>query len=227
MDLLLFFIRRDEVDIHDIPIAHITDEYLAYVRLLEEIDLDGVADFIYMAAVLINLKARTLLPVAQADEEGEDVDPRRELAERLMEYVRYKEAATQLRQQEHRRAAQYTRGEAASERDAMENEQPVDIHASVYDLMTAMGALLQVDDEDGDADPTHEVEPLPHTVEEQRRYVLERVLHDEQIAFRSLVRRQSKAFVIATFLAVLELARQQHLHLTMSTGDADFVIQRS
>ena len=100
LDLLLFFIQRDELDIYDIPIAQITDEFLGYVRLIEEIDLDGVADFIYMAALLIHIKARMLLPRPDLDEEGEPIDPRQELVERLLEYVRYKEAAEELAVQE-------------------------------------------------------------------------------------------------------------------------------
>jgi segregation and condensation protein A len=223
MDLLLFFIRRDEIDIHNIPIAQITDEYLAYVRVMEDIDLDGVADFIYMAAVLINLKARTLLPSAKADEDGEAVDPRRELVERLLQYVRFKEAADQLRGREHARSERHTRGEASSDRADIKETHTADIDASVYDLMKALGRVLQVGDQEG-REPTHEVEPLAYTVEDQQRYVLERVLNGEAIPFRALVRRQSKGFVIATFLAVLELARQHHVHLEIAADRTDFVV---
>jgi segregation and condensation protein A len=215
MDLLLFFIKRDEVDVYDIPIARIADEYLAYVRLLEEIDLDGVGDFIYMAALLINIKAQMLLPSADGDEEGEAVDPRRELVERLLEYVRFKEAADQLATRREHRREHFTRGEAASERDEVEEAHDVDIDASVYDLVEALGEMLD-ESEDEESEPVHEVEPLKHSVEDQQKYVLNQIAQQSRVSFRTLVRKQSKGFVIATFLAVLELARQHYLRIELS-----------
>ncbi|MFV1981442.1 MAG: ScpA family protein [Rhodothermia bacterium] len=96
LDLLLFFIQRDELDVYDIPIAQIADEFLDYVRVMDEIDLDGAGEFIYMAALLISIKARMLLPRTNRDGDEEILDPRKELVERLVEYVRFKDAAEQL-----------------------------------------------------------------------------------------------------------------------------------
>jgi segregation and condensation protein A len=222
MDLLLFFIKRDEIDVYDIPIARIADEYLAYVRVLEEIDLDGVGDFIYMAALLINIKARMLLPSSETDEEGEEVDPRRELVERLLEYVRFKEAADQLSTRRERRREHFTRGDAADHREEVEEEHDVNVDASVYDLVEALGKMLQK--EEDDTEPIHEVEPVEHSVEDQQRYVLDRLVEESEISFRGLVKQRSKGFVIATFLAVLELARQHYLRLQVSKGRTDFVV---
>lgn len=216
MDLLLFFIKRDEIDIYDIPIAQIADEYLAYVRVLEEIDLDGVGDFIYMAALLINIKARMLLPSPEVDEEGEPIDPRQELVERLMEYVRFKEAAEQLETHRARRTEHFTRGEASSEREELEDDHEVQVANSVYDLVQALGRILAERDEQDD--PTHEVEPLEYSIEEQQRYVLERIQDKEQVAFSELVHKQPKAFIIATFLAILEMARQRHVRILLEEG---------
>jgi segregation and condensation protein A len=222
MDLLLFFIKRDEIDVYDIPIARIADEYLAYVRVLEEIDLDGVGDFIYMAALLINIKARMLLPSTETDEEGEEVDPRRELVERLLEYVRFKEAADQLSTRRERRREHFTRGDAAAHREEVEEEHDVAVDASVYDLVEALGEMLQEEEEE--PDPTHEVEPIEHSIEDQQRYVLDRLERDPEVSFRQLVEAQSKGFVIATFLAVLELARQHYLRLQLTETRTDFVV---
>lgn len=224
MDLLLFFIKRDEVDVYDIPIARIADEYLAYVRVLEEIDLDGVGDFIYMAALLINIKARMLLPSTETDEDGEAVDPRRELVERLLEYVRFKEAADQLSTRRERRREHFTRGDASDHRDEVQEEHDVEVDASVYDLMEALGEMLDQAEED-ESEPVHEVEPLEHSIEEQQRYVLDRVMEEPRITFATLVQRRSKEFIIATFLAVLELTRQHYLRLDLSAGPADFAIE--
>jgi len=221
LDLLLFFVKRDEVDVYDIPIARIADEYLAYVRLMEEIDLDGVGDFIYMAALLINIKAQMLLPSSEADEEGEAVDPRRELVERLLEYVRFKEAADQLATRRERRREHFTRGDAAARKEDVQESHNVEVDASVYDLMEALGEMLDEADE-GEEEVVHEVEPIEHSVDEQQQYVLDRLMDQPRVSFRSLVQRRSKAFVIATFLAVLELARQHYLRLEPSDGSADF-----
>jgi segregation and condensation protein A len=221
MDLLLFFIKRDEVDVYDIPIARIADEYLAYVRLLEEIDLDGVGDFIYMAALLINIKAQMLLPSTETDEEGEAVDPRRELVERLLEYVRFKEAADQLSTRRERRREHFTRGDASAHREEVQENHEVDVDASVYDLVEALGQMLDTSESE-DADPVHEVEPLEHSVEDQQRYVLNRLSEAPRLSFRSLVEARSKGFVIATFLAVLELARQHYLRIELEDAASDF-----
>lgn len=223
MDLLLFFIKRDEIDVYDIPIARIADEYLAYVRVLEEIDLDGVGDFIYMAALLINIKARMLLPSSETDEEGEAVDPRRELVERLLEYVRFKEAADQLATRRERRREHFTRGDAAKDRERMEEDHEVEVDSSLYELMEALGEVLEGSEDE--AEPVHEVEPLEHSVEEQQRYVLNRLIEDDQILFRRLVEDRSKGFVIATFLAVLELARQRYLRIHLQSDQSDFVLE--
>lgn len=223
LDLLLFFIKRDEIDIYDIPIARIADEYLAYVRVLEEIDLDGVGDFIYMAALLINIKARMLLPTEETDEEGEVVDPRRELVERLLEYVRFKEAADQLDTRWERRREHFTRGDASDDQERAEEDHEVQVDASVYDLVEALGRVLEKAEEE--EEPVHEVEPLEHSVEEQQRYVLGRLVEESRISFGRLVEDGSKGFVIATFLAILELARQHYLRLQLLDGKTDFAVE--
>lgn len=223
MDLLLFFIKRDEIDVYDIPIARIADEYLAYVRVMEKIDLDGVGDFIYMAALLIHLKARMLLPSRGADEEGEEVDPRRELVERLLEYVRFKEAADQLSTRREHRQDHFTRGDAANDRERVEGDHEVEVDASVYELVEALGRVLEVDE--GEKEPIHEVDSPDHTVEEQQQYVIHRLSTESQISFRDLVHGKSRGFVIATFLALLELARQHYLRIQLLEEPSSFVIQ--
>jgi segregation and condensation protein A len=224
MDLLLFFIKRDEIDIYDIPIARIADEYLAYVRVMEEIDLDGVGDFIYMAALLINIKARMLLPSQEADEEGEAVDPRRELVERLLEYVRFKEAADQLSTRRERRREHFVRGDASADRERVQEDHEVAVDASVFELVEALGRVLEAEDET-EEEPVHEVEPIEHTVEEQQRYVIRRLHQESEVSFQDLIRGRSRGFVIATFLALLELARQYHLRLHVEAEASNFQIE--
>ena len=218
LDLLLFFVRRDEIDVYDIPIAHIADEFLTYVRMMEEIDLDGVGDFIYMAALLVRIKARMLLPQEETDEEEGEGDPRRELVERLMEYVRFKEGAERLGERRARRADRFTRGHTDVEEERWGERRDIEIDASVYDLIDALGGILI--DPPEEEEPQFDVEPFEHTVEEQQEYVLGEVRSGRRVAFRALVRQRSQAFVIATFLAVLELARQRHVQLLLEDGPA-------
>jgi len=217
LDLLLFFIRRDELDIYDIPVARITDEYLAYVRVMEEVDLDGVADFIYMAAVLIGIKAKMLLPRPEVDEEGEPIDPRAELVERLLEYMRYKEAANHLEQRFEERADRFVRGEAsgAEPQDASE---PV-YRASVFDLISALKRVL---DRAPEPVSLHPVRRYDYTVEDQQRFILDRLKDGAKVSFVSLIEDRPRPFVIATFLAVLDMAQRHTLRIIPGTTPDDF-----
>ncbi|PSQ88886.1 MAG: segregation/condensation protein A [Bacteroidetes bacterium QS_8_64_10] len=224
LDLLLFFIKRDELDVFNIPIAEVTDEFLAYVRAMQEIDLDGVGDFIYMAAVLISIKAEMLLP-SDDDEAGDEeaVDPRRELARRLLEYKRFKEAANDLERHQERRLQKHTRGAASSQEKHYETERELDLDASVYDLATALRGVLTTLPE---PDPVHAVERESYSVEQQQTYVLERVLEAQTVSFEDLVRERSRPFVIATFLAVLEMARQRLVTISIAASNQDFYLLR-
>ncbi|MEP0545797.1 MAG: segregation/condensation protein A [Rhodothermales bacterium] len=218
LDLLLFFIRRDELDIHDIPVARITDEYLAYVRVLEEVDLDGVADFIYMAAILIGIKAKMLLPRPELDDEGEPVDPRAELVRRLLEYMRYKEAASHLEQRFEQRGEQYVRGAASDVRTELSDTVETSYRVSVFDLISVLKRVLA----EAPAEAyVHPVQRYDYTVEEQQAYVLRRV-RDGRTSFVSLVAQHPKPFVITTFLAILELVQRHEIRIVDGVSSEDF-----
>lgn len=222
LDLLLFFIRRDELDIYDIPIARIADEYLAYVRVLESVDLDNVGEFLYLAALLVSIKAKMLLPKPELDEEGEPIDPRRELMERLLEYVRYKEAAEQLGAREEERLRHFGRL-ATPEREAFGAQREQIASSTLFDLV---GALRRILTEVPDAEPTHDVEVEAYSVEAQRAF-LARALGEPGSAargFGELVSGRTKPFVIATFLAALELARLGRVTLAIAASGLDFFL---
>lgn len=222
LDLLLFFIRRDELDIFNIPIAQIADEYLEYVRVLENIDLDSVGDFLYMAALLINIKARMLLPKQDLDEEGEPIDPRKELVERLLEYVRYKEASANLSELHEDRSERFTRGRASSEREHWEDRAEVSYDVSVFDLISALKRILT----EAPEEPEHAVAREEYHVEEQQEFILALLEEHKKVSFSSTVGRRSKAFIITTFLAVLELARQQRVWLLLPDEEpVDFYLE--
>lgn len=222
LDLLLFFIRRDELDIHNIPIAQITDEFLAYLHLIERIDLDSVADFIYMAAVLIQIKAKMLLPADEVGEEGEPVDPRRELVERLLEYIRFKEASALLAQAEEQRARYFTRGEAAAVCMEIEEAEPESVvQASMWDLIRAVQRILNRVPEQP---PTHAVQRLEYSIEQQQDYLLGLLAEKGRLNFLEAIEGRTRGFIISTFLAVLELARQGALEIYVSERLQDFYL---
>ncbi|NNF03159.1 MAG: segregation/condensation protein A [Rhodothermales bacterium] len=221
LDLLLFFIRRDELDIHDIPISRIADEFLEYVRYMEEIDLDGVGDFLYMAAVLIHIKTRMLLPVQETDEEGEPVDPRRELVERLLEYVRFKEASDHLEEQYDRRERQLTRGQAsAPENDLTESDEEL-VSATVFDLISALRRVLT----EAPDSPVHRVETESYSLEDQQEFLRTHLTPGDRSSFVEIMTGRSKPFIITTFLAVLEMARTREIEIWIGGEPDDFFVE--
>jgi segregation and condensation protein A len=220
LDLLLFFIQRDELDIHDIPVARIADEFLEYVRILEQVDLDGAADFMYMAALLINIKARMLLPSTEVDEDGEPVDPRAELVERLVEYVRYREAAVALAEQFDRRSELFTKGDASHQPEPEREETSLE-SASVFDLISALRRVLT----EADDASAHEVAAEEYSIEQQANFVRTMLGGAEPVSFVTLVRGRSKPFIITTFLAILEMARQGHLAVKVTATAEDFFLE--
>ena len=223
LDLLLFFVRRDELDIRDIPIARITDEYLGYVRHIERLDLDTAADFVYLAAELVHIKVQMLLPRPPGPDGEAPEDPRTPLVERLLEYVRFKEAAALLEERLDERARRATRGAASDERArlAAEPEEPT-LRVSLFDLVRVLQRVLA---------RAPEKEPVRHhllneawTVDEQRTWLLERT-QGTPASFVALVEGKPRGFVIATFLAVLELVRSQRIRLVLGVGSDDFALE--
>jgi len=222
LDLLLFFIRRDELDIYDIPVAQIADEFLEYVRILEEVNLDRIADFIYMAALLISIKAKMLFPKPPAKEEEEPEDPRQELVERLVEYLRYKEATEALSEAHAERSAKYTRPASVIPETSVQPEKEIYTNATVFDLISSLRRLLlEAPDE-----PVHAVVRLDYTVEEQQVFVRDWLMTRGAARFTEMVRSRTKPFIIATFLAVLELARAGEAVILLRSGNLeDFTVE--
>jgi len=204
LDLLLYLIRRERVDIHDIPIAPITRQYMEYLDVMRELNLDVAGEFMVMAATLIHIKSKMLVPVEPTEAEGEDEteDPRAELVRRLLEFQRYKEAAGVLHQQAQIRAATWTRPDAALPRFDDAGEEMLE--AGLFDLIAAFKELL-------DRRKTllaHEVEHEGKSIEQRIDEVLALIKEGESIEFLELFRSQeTKGDMILTFLALLELIR--------------------
>ena len=221
LDLLLFFIQRDELDVYDIPIARITDEFLEYVRLMDEIDLDSAGEFIYMAALLISIKAKMLLPKTATDDSDEIVDPRKELVERLVEYVKFKDAASRLGETWEVRSKLFVR-EESSRPEVIPEEAEIDYDVSVFQLIAALKRVLETATETA----SHLVHATEYSVEVQRDWLLENVNEGEPVSFVDLVTGRPKSFIIATFLAILEVVRGGDLKLMIGPSNEDFYLAR-
>jgi len=224
LDLLLFFIRRDELDIYDIPISRITNEFLSYVRLMEEIDLDGVGDFIYMASILIGIKAQMLLPQPVSPEDGEPIDPRRELVERLLEYVRYKEAAGDLEVRRERRHELFTRPADAVDEEMAPEGRPRLTNATVFRLIGALRSI--VTNEEPVQPSLHTVDRIHYSVEEARETIRQRLASTDAFPFVASLRGEPRGRIVAYFLAVLELVRTGVIAIREAPARTEFFIAR-
>jgi segregation and condensation protein A len=210
LDLLLYLIRRDRIDIHDIPIAPITRRYMEYLDLMRELNLDVAGEFMVMAATLIHIKSKMLVPVEPAEAEGEEeyVDPREELVRRLLEFQRYKEAAGILHQQAQIRAAQWTRPDTVLPRFDDAGEEMLE--AGLYDLIAAFKEML----DRRKALIAHEVESEGPAVEERMAELLMLIREGESLEFLELFATlETKAQMIVTFLALLELIRLKRVRV--------------
>lgn len=204
LDLLLYLIRRDRIDIHDIPIAPITRQYMEYLELMRELNLDVAGEFMVMAATLIHIKSKMLVPVDPTEAEGEEAeDPRDALVQRLLEFERYKAAAGVLYQKGQIRAATWTRPETVLPTFVDDAGEEM-LEAGLFDLISAFKELL-------DRRKTllaHEVEGDGKSVEQRMEQVLALLREGQSIDFLELFESQStKADMIVTFLALLELIR--------------------
>jgi segregation and condensation protein A len=191
-------IKKQEVDIYDIPIAQITQQYLDYIRMLEFLNLELAGEFLVMAATLMRIKARLLLPVRSDDEEDE-LDPRQELVQQLLEYQKYKAAATELEAMEYQRRLVHARPEPAP-------DVAVDVQYSynLFDLISAFREVLEKA-----RVRVMEVSLEETSIEERIEYLKGRIAEQEVIAFQDLFEQDSSVRqLVATFLALLEVLRQ-------------------
>lgn len=223
LDLLLFFIKRDELDIQDIPIARITREFLDYLHYMQELDLEVAGDFIVMAAELMQIKVRMLLPRAPGQEEEED--PRADLVRRLLEYKRYKEASAMLASLEHesaklhyRRAFQMDPREVAPE-DTEESLRNV----TMFNLISAFKRVL----ESAPRKVYHDVELLNVSIDEQMGYIADVFRLRPTVSFFELVSHmQEKIRIVVTIIAMLEMVKNRIIALREADHEDDFIIYR-
>jgi segregation and condensation protein A len=223
LDLLLFFIKRDELDIYDIPISRITKEFLEYLHLLQELDLEVAGDFIVMAAELMQIKVRMLLP--REPGEVEDDDPRAELVRRLLEYKRYKEASAVLGTLEHEQTKLfYRRDFHADPRLVTPEDQEESLKdITMFNLMSAFKRVL-------DNIPKkifHDVELMNITIDEQMSYIADVFRVKGEITFLELVSHMTeKIRIIVTIIALLEMVKSKLVVIRPAAYEEDFIIYK-
>jgi segregation and condensation protein A len=225
LDLLLFFIKRDELDIYDIPIARITEEFLLYTQALQALDLEQAGEFIVMAATLMQIKVKMLLPkLERGPNEDDDEDPRAELVRRLLEYKQYKEVAEELKGREEENRYVYYRQFFKADEKVIPEETPEEIlkNVTLFDLLTAFRRAL-------DRAPkrdVHVVEKISYTVEEQTEYVLSLFTHRSQVTFFEMIDRMERIGILVTFLALLELIKNQFVAFHQDDSFEDILIYK-
>ena len=220
-DLLLFFIERDEIDIYDIPIADITQDFLQYIQQAKELNIELASEFILVAATLMHIKARMLIPRKELDEEGNEIDPRQELIEKLIEYKHYKEASTSLSEMEEERAKMFSRGYASKEISDIANKIQVESELaslSMYKLLTVFEKVMDRHKKANEA-ATHLIYHFPYTIEDQKTFLMQTVKKEVKASFESIfLACKDRLQAIFTFLALLELIQQKALSIEMGVG---------
>ncbi len=221
LDLLLFFLKRDELDIYDIPISRITKEFMEYLHLLEQLDLEVAGDFILMAATLMQIKVKMLLP-RELDEKGEEIDPRADLVKALLEYKRYKEMSEELSFMEATMRTYNYRGNFDS--DNKETPTNYDVllkNISIYDLIKAFKKALL----DRPAEPVHQIKKWNVTIDEQMEYIMGKISGNNNVSFIELMLDiRDKIRIVVTFIAMLEMVKAGSIGLRESLNLNDFII---
>ncbi|MDD5504286.1 MAG: segregation/condensation protein A [Candidatus Omnitrophica bacterium] len=225
LDLLFYLIKKDELNIHDIPILSVTEQYLQYLELMRMLDLDIAGEFLVMAATLIHIKSKMLLPPDAEEAEKEEEDPREELVKKLLEYKKFREAAEALKEREHRQKEIFPRSGAQDiPEDGMEGVQAPCFEASIFDLLSAFSKVLK----EIPRDKFYEVVKDEVTVADKIHDIFHMLLKTPVIYFFDLFKQsKTKVHVVATFLALLELIRMKEVAIKQDGIFGDIRIIRN
>jgi segregation and condensation protein A len=227
-DLLLFFIERDEIDIYNIPITKITKDFLDYIHTLESLNIEMASEFILFASTLMRIKAKMLLPRKEIDAEGNEIDPRKELIDKILEYKRFKEASEEMKLLEAERTMMQKRGnimrelasvgEALSEGTEIQSVTLFKLFQNYEKVMKRMHDRL--------AKPQHVVVKYNYTMDGQRTFLKEWVGREKQVAFEKIFQAcETRIHAIFNFLALLEMVQQKYMTILMSEGRNNFIIE--
>lgn len=227
-DLLLFFIERDELDIYNIPITGIINDFLAYIHEQESLNIELSSEFILFISTLMRIKAKMLLPRKEVDAQGNEIDPRQELVNKIMEYKRFKEASAQMAEMEALRMLMVKRGNIHKEL-AQIGEEAVDgteiQNITLFKLMKAFERAMQKYS-DRTNKPVHTVVQYNYTMEGSRQNMLSLAQAEKTVSFEKIFEKsENRVHAIFLFLSLLELVQQKFLKIMIGEGMNNFIIE--
>lgn len=227
-DLLLFFIERDELDIYNIPITGIINDFLTYIHESEELNIELSSEFILFISTLMRIKAKMLLPRKEIDAEGNEIDPRQELVNKILEYKRFKEASAQMAEMEALRMLMVKRGNIQKELSNIgeENAEGTEIqNITLFKLMKAFERVMQKYS-DRHNKPVHTVVQYNYTMEGSRQSMLSLAQQEKNVSFEKIFNDcENKVHAIFLFLSLLELVQQKFLKIMIGEGKNNFIIE--
>lgn len=227
-DLLLFFIERDELDIYNIPIARLTNDFLGYIHSLESLNIELASEFILFVSTLMRIKAKMLLPRREVDAQGNEIDPRQELVDKILEYKRFKEASEMMAVMEADRQMQQKRGNIKQEMDSLGDtaSEGTEIqNVTMFKLLQAYEKVIKRFN-DRHAKPQHVVVKYNYSLEGQRTYLVDHLKEIRRVPFETLFATcENRIHAIFTFLAMLELIQQKFLAILIGTGRNNFIVE--
>lgn len=229
-DLLLFFIERDELEITDIPISKITNDFLDYLHHLEALNIEVASEFILVAATLMRIKSKMLLPRPQIDEEGNEIDPREELVKHLMEYKKYKSVVDQFHKMEEGELQKEKRGNIMKELRQLAESTNVEAElqdVDMFKLLMVFEKVLKRHEEEKNR-PVHQVIQYPFTVHGQKKFILHELSSRGRMSFVEVLgNAPTRIALIFNFLAILEMLALGWLTLQQGEGFNNFWIDRN
>ncbi len=225
---MLFFIERDELDIYNIPIKNIIDDFLVFIKQSEEDNIELSSEFILFISTLMRIKAKMLLPRKELDEHGNEIDPRQELIDKILEYKKFKEASLKLAELEQQRMFMVKRGNLQQDLNAVGEEasEGTEIQSvSLFKLMKVFEKVMQRL-HDRQNKPQHVVYRYNYTMEESREYVLKASAEEKTMSFEKIFDVcQDRLHAIFIFLTLLELVQQNYLAIIIGEGRNNFIIE--
>jgi segregation and condensation protein A len=227
-DLLLFFIERDELDIYNIPITKITNDFLDFIHQTEKLNIELSSEFILFISTLMRIKAKMLIPRKEIDEQGNEIDPRQELINKILEYKRFKEASTKMAEMEEVRMLMLKRGNLQRELSQIGEEagEGTEIQAvTLFKLMKAFEKVVQRLHEKNNK-PVHTVVQYNYTMEESRDYMLTTCRAAKNASFEKIFEVcQDRIHALFLFLSLLELSQQKFLIIVTGEGRNNFIVE--
>jgi segregation and condensation protein A len=227
-DLLLFFIERDELDIYNIPITTITNDFLSHIHDSEKLNIELSSEFILFISTLMRIKAKMLLPRKELDADGNEIDPRMELVDKILEYKKFKEASIKLAEMEAVRMMMIKRGNVQKELSQIgeESGEGTEIQAvTMFKLMKAFEKVIQRIQQKNNK-PVHTVVQYNYTMEESRDYMLGLAVKEKTLSFEKIFEVcENRIHAIFLFLNMLELVQQKYLQILIGEGRNNFIIE--